>query len=198
MNEFLKLKELKTLLIDDNVIIRDTMQMIFTQKECFLDVYETAEEGLEALEKENFDIIICDFQLPGINGVEFFKRTLVSHPDAIKILISGYGNEGTISEAFDIGVHAFIRKPFSLIAFLEKLSPYVEKRHGLDSQSRERPATEAESENQNLTQTGDKSVNSSRLSKATLAINLMSCITPDSEKKTAANLNRYRLNQVTA
>jgi len=145
MNQFLKLKDLKTLLIDDNVIIRDTMQMFFTQKKCLLKTCETAEEGLQALEEERYDILICDFQLPGIDGVEFFKRAVASHPDTIKILISGYVNESAISEAFDIGVHAFIRKPFSLMAFFEQLIPYIDKRHDRDSQSRD--TTEAEPEN---------------------------------------------------
>ncbi len=135
MNQFLKLKNLKTLLIDDNIFIRDTMQMCFNQKNCLLKTCETAEEGLEALEKDHFEILICDYQLPGINGVEFFKRAVASHPDTIKILISGYVNESAISEAFDIGVHAFIRKPFSLVDFFEKLIPYVEKWHDQGSQS---------------------------------------------------------------
>ena len=150
MNQFLKLKDLKTLLIDDNVIIRDTMQMFFTQKQCLLTTCETAEEGLHALEKEQYDILICDFQLPGIDGVEFFKRAVASHPDTIKILISGYVNEAAISEAFDVGVHAFIRKPFSLMAFFEQLIPYVDKRNDRDSQSRD--TSTAEPENQSHSQ----------------------------------------------
>ncbi len=115
-----------------------------------LKTFETAEEGLQALERERFDIIISDFQLPGINGVEFFKRVMVTHPDTIKILISGYGNECTISEAFEIGVDAFIKKPFSLTAFIEKLLPHVEKRHDRKSQSNDTASTETEPENQNL------------------------------------------------
>jgi len=148
MNQFLKLKNLKTLLIDDNVIVRDTMQMIFTQKGCLLKAYETAEEGLQALGKERFDIIISDFQLPGIDGVEFFKGAIRSHPDTVRILISGYGNQSIVSEALEIGVHAFIKKPFSLTTFLEQLMPYVEKQHERISQSRDTAETGAEPENQ--------------------------------------------------
>jgi DNA-binding NtrC family response regulator len=157
MQQFLKLKNLKTLLIDDNVIIRDTMQMLFAQKRCLLKTCETAEDGLQALEAEHFDIIICDYQLPGIDGVKFFKRAVVSHPDTIKILISGFVNEGAISEAFDIGVHAFIRKPFSLMAFFEQLIPLVEKHQNRDPQNRDTSETEAATGNQYQTKvTGKK------------------------------------------
>ena len=143
MNQFLKLKNLKTLLIDDNVIIRDTMKMVFAQKGCLLKACETAEEGLQALEKERYDIIISDLQLTRHRWCGIFQTGNGSHPDTVRILISGYGDQCTISEAFEIGVHAFIKKPFSLTVFLEQLMPHVEKHHDRDSQNRDTAGTEA-------------------------------------------------------
>ncbi len=195
MKQFLKLKSLKTLLIDDNAEIRDTMKMIFTKKECLLKTFETAEEGLRALERERFDIIICDFQLPGINGVEFFRRVMASHPDAIKILISGYGSDSTVSEAFKIGVHAFINKPFPT-AFLERLMPYVEKRDDLESQSRDTAEIEAEPENQNQARpTGHKS-KGPRRTRAKHDMRPLSYLPPDSTEKRTLSDRRYYSNQV--
>ena len=181
MNQFLKLKKLKTLLIDDNAIVRDTLQTIFAQKGCSLKAYETAEKGLQALEKERFDVIISDLKLPGIDGVEFFKRAMCSHPDSVRILISGYGDQSTVSEAFEIGVHAFIRKPFSLTIFLEQLMPYVEKYHERISQIRDSTRTGAALGNTDQARSADHNIDGSRFSKATLAINLMSCLSPVSK-----------------
>ena len=82
---------------------------------------------MDALETEHFDVIICDFRLPGINGMEFFKQAIQTHPDTIRVLISGYGNEETIAEAFDVGVHEFMKKPFSLISFVDRLIPHIDK-----------------------------------------------------------------------
>ncbi len=127
MDSFKKLAGIKTLLIDDNKIIRDTLTMVFAYKKCFIKAVTTAEAGLRALERERFDIIICDFRLPGINGVEFFQQAIQSHPDTVRVLISGYGNEETIAEAFEVGVHEFMKKPFSLIEFVERLIPHVDK-----------------------------------------------------------------------
>ena len=158
MNEFLILKSLKTLLIDDNVIVRDTMQMIFAQKECLIKACETAEEGLQALEEEWFDIIISDLQLPGIDGVEFFKRAMRSQPDTVRILISGYGNQRAVSEAFEIGVHAFIKKPFSLTTFLDQVMPYIEKHHARITQNQESAHPGAKLENSNHAQTAGNKI----------------------------------------
>ena len=127
MDSFKKMAGLKTLLIDDNEIIRDTLTMFFAFKECFIKSVASAEEGLRALEGERYDIVICDFRLPGINGVEFFKQAIESHPDIVKILISGYGNEEIIAEAIEVGVHEFLKKPFSMKAFVEQLIPHVDK-----------------------------------------------------------------------
>ena len=196
MNQFLKLQNLKTLLIDDNVVVRDTLRTIFAQKGCPLKAYETAEEGLQALENERFDIIISDLQLPGIDGVEFFKRAMRSHPDTVRILISGYGDQSTISEAFEIGVHAFIKKPFSLTIFLEQVMPYVEKHHARISQNRDSARTGAALENPDQAQITHHKINGSRHSKAMYTINLMACLPPDS-KKMATKDSRYRPSQVT-
>lgn len=127
MDSFRKLAGVKTLLIDDNKIVRDTLTMFFANKKCFIKAVATAEAGLRALEREHFDVIICDFRLPGINGIEFFKQAIQTHPDTIRVLISGYGNEETIAEAFDVGVHEFLKKPFSLISFVDRLIPHIDK-----------------------------------------------------------------------
>ena len=127
MDLFRKLTGLKTLLIDDNEIVRDTLAMVFAYKKCFIKAVATAEEGLRALEEEGFDIIICDFSLPGINGAEFFRRVMAAYPDTVKVLISGYADENTVAQALEMGVDAFLKKPFSLFALLEQLAPLAEK-----------------------------------------------------------------------
>jgi DNA-binding NtrC family response regulator len=127
MDAFKKLAGLKTLLIDDNEIIRDTLTMVFAYKKCAIKAVATAEEGLATLRRERFDIIICDFGLPGINGAEFFRRVMASYPNTVKVLISGFAREDEVVEALEMGVGAFIKKPFSLIVLLEQLTPLVDK-----------------------------------------------------------------------
>ena len=112
MDLFRKLTGLKTLLIDDNEIVRDTLAMVFAYKKCFIKAVATAEEGLRALEEEGFDIIICDFSLPGINGAEFFRRVMAAYPDTVKVLISGYAVENTVVQALETGVDAFLKSLF--------------------------------------------------------------------------------------
>ena len=121
MKSFGKLKNLKTLLVDDDEMIRDALAVAFKNKGCCLKVYENAEKGLQALEEERFDIIICDFKLPGMDGLEFFKLVGNYQSHILKILISGYGDKELNSKSSRIGVHAFIQKPFLVKQLIDSL-----------------------------------------------------------------------------
>ena len=60
MNSFNELKKFKTLLVDDDELIRDSLKIAFSAKGCAMRVAESAEEGLQAIREEKFDIIISD------------------------------------------------------------------------------------------------------------------------------------------
>ena len=138
MDPFRKLIKLKTLLVDDDELIRDAFSLVFMNKGCFLKVTETAEEGLRALEEESFDIIISDLKLPGIDGLEFFRHATVSQPNTVKVLITAYGDENVVSRAFGIGVHDFIEKPFSIKKLITSLAMLVEKHKRLSYKADEK------------------------------------------------------------
>jgi DNA-binding NtrC family response regulator len=114
MNPFNELKDFKTLLVDDDEFIRDSLKIAFTTKGCSIRVAETAEQGLQAIKEEQFDIIISDFRLPGMNGLDFLKLAAVTQPQSVNILITAYRDEYSFSEAIRIGVTEFIEKPFSV------------------------------------------------------------------------------------
>ena len=122
MNPFNELKQVKTLLVDDDELIRDSLSMAFKNKGCSMRVAGTAEEGLQAVNQEKFDIIISDFRLPGMNGLEFLKLATINHPDTVNILITAYRDEYLFTEAVRIGVTEFIDKPFSVKALAELLA----------------------------------------------------------------------------
>jgi DNA-binding NtrC family response regulator len=128
MNPFNQLKQVKTLLVDDDEFIRDSLKIAFATKGCSMRVAETAEEGLQAIKEERFDIIISDFRLPGMNGLDFLKLATVTHPQAVNILITAYRDEYLFSEAVRLGITEFIDKPFSVKALVELLAVSLRRR----------------------------------------------------------------------
>ena len=128
MNPFKELKLVKTLLVDDDELIRDSLKIAFATKGCSMRVAETAEEGLQAIKEERFDIIISDFRLPGMNGLDFLKLATMTHPEAVNILITAYRDEYLFTEAIRMGVTEFIDKPFSVKALAELLAISLKRR----------------------------------------------------------------------
>ena len=74
MNLFTKLKKMDLLLIDDDEWIRDSLTLYFESEGCRITALETAEEGLNIIKQKQFDIIITDYRLPGMNGLEVIRR----------------------------------------------------------------------------------------------------------------------------
>lgn len=113
MDIFSKLRNMKILLIDDDEWIRDSLSIFFEAEGCRIVSVETAEEGLEALRSQSYDIIITDYKLPGMDGIEFLKQIQSSQQNAKKIMITAYKSEAVIQEAKKAGVQHLIAKPFT-------------------------------------------------------------------------------------
>jgi len=128
MNLFTKLKEMKILLIDDDEWIRDSLSLFFESEGCHITALETAEEGMEELKNHIYDIIIVDYKLPGMDGLEFLKLVKASHPQAMTILTTAYGTKDIFLAARSIGIKDFIDKPFTTQTIEESLTRLMEVR----------------------------------------------------------------------
>ena len=121
-----KIEDNKILLIDDDEWIRGSLLLFFKGENCYCDVVETAEEGLELLKSRTYNIILVDYRLPGMNGVDFLRQIRSSQPGVVKILITAYGSEKIFSEAKAAGVNECIEKPLTVDSLEQSLSRLVE------------------------------------------------------------------------
>ena len=128
MDLFARLQGMKVLLVEDDQWIRDSLRRFFANENCALMAVETGEDGLEIIKDNACDIIITDYRLPGMDGLEFLKRAQGINAQVKKILLTAYMTEAVISEAFRLGVHEFIEKPFSTEDLEEALSRILEKK----------------------------------------------------------------------
>jgi FixJ family two-component response regulator len=113
MNIFDKLRKLNMLLIDDDEWVRDSLRLFFESEGCKITALETAEEGLDLIRQQYFDIIIVDFRLPGMDGIEFINRLPKRQANSLKILITAYGDKEVLSRVKKAGIQEFIAKPFT-------------------------------------------------------------------------------------
>ena len=128
MDLFSKLKNMKILIIDDDEWIRDSLRIFFEAEGCHVVVLETAEEGLAELKYQTYDLIIVDYKLPGLDGLEFLKRIQDDHSDVMKVLITAYRTKSVISEARKLMIQGFIEKPFTAESLTDSLAHLIEMR----------------------------------------------------------------------
>ena len=81
---------------------------------------------MQILDRQRFDIIIADYRLPGMDGIQFFERILLPHPDVVKILITAYPTDTVSCQARQAGVQRVISKPFTSSELLECLTALMD------------------------------------------------------------------------
>jgi two-component system chemotaxis response regulator CheY len=114
------LKSLHILVIDDEDFIRRLIARVLYELE-INNVIE-ARDGSEALTfvkqaPAGFDAIICDLEMPKMNGIEFVRQLRadadVSKSQTPILILTGHSMEGKIKEVVELGIHGFLAKPVS-------------------------------------------------------------------------------------
>ncbi|MGN2392149.1 sigma-54-dependent transcriptional regulator [Pelomicrobium sp. G1] len=100
------------LVVDDEAQVRASLTRCLEEDYRVLTA-ASAREALEILNREEVDLVLCDQRMPDMTGVEFFREARVSHPEVIRVLITGYTDPddiiGSINEA---AIYQFVSKPW--------------------------------------------------------------------------------------
>jgi CheY-like chemotaxis protein len=103
----------KILLVEDDHTIRTKISHLLRREGYVVEEAGDGVQALELLETRHFDLVITDFALPRMNGLELIERLQSILPELPVILISGYTSTAT-GTALVKGRAEFLRKPFKL------------------------------------------------------------------------------------
>lgn len=106
-------KKLKVCLIDDSPIDREIEKEALRGIEDFDIEVVTAQsgpEGLDKVAKDTFDVIIVDYKMPGMTGLEFMKRLKAQNAEIPVIMATGEGDEHIAVEVMKIGAYDYVVK----------------------------------------------------------------------------------------
>lgn len=117
----------KVLIIDDEKPIRNALRDILEYEKMQVEDAATGTEGLQKLEKDKFDLILCDIKMPGIDGIEVLEKMMQQGYSAPVIMISGHGTIETAVEAVKKGAFDFIAKPLDLNRLLVTVRNALDK-----------------------------------------------------------------------
>ena len=108
----------KVLVIDDDKSARLLLERVLTRAGHKVTLVDNGEQGLSLLQKEPFDLIITDKNLPGIDGLEVLRLARVQLPRLQAIIITGFPTPETKTSAKDLGVFSYVTKPFGILDIL--------------------------------------------------------------------------------
>jgi two-component system response regulator AtoC len=98
------------LVVDDESLIRDLITTSLGRLGHKMKACKSGQEALDAYEAGRFDLVISDFKMPGMTGLEMAERLLTQDPTALIILMTAFGTIETAVKAMKVGVQDFIEK----------------------------------------------------------------------------------------
>lgn len=103
----------KILVIDDELDMLALLRMIIEDNTDYgVETTNNPSEGLKMIIQEDYDLVISDLKMPGMDAIELFDEVKEIKPDLPMIIITAYGSLETAEEAMKKGVADFITKPF--------------------------------------------------------------------------------------
>jgi response regulator RpfG family c-di-GMP phosphodiesterase len=103
------------------VVIVDDEEMVLTSLRSFLmletdydiDTYDAPAKAIEKIRETSVDLVISDYLMPGMNGIEFLLEIKKLQPYATRILLTGYADkENAIKAINEVGLYQYIEKPW--------------------------------------------------------------------------------------
>ena len=114
-------EKLRILIVDDNPIILDVLKKGLLRRKHHCVLVLNAEEALNELKSDSFDIMITDIVMPGLDGFELTRIAKELHPEMPVIIITGHGDEKSYDRAIEAKAADFINKPFTIKELLTRM-----------------------------------------------------------------------------
>jgi len=122
-----KREDINVLIVDDEKNLTLAMRRLLSAEGYRAEVAASGEFALEAIKELPFDVILLDVNMPGMNGLETFKKLRKVSPKSKVIMITGYGKtlKALVEEARELGVHSVIDKPFKINQITEAIQEII-------------------------------------------------------------------------
>ncbi|MCP4692437.1 MAG: response regulator, partial [Desulfobacterales bacterium] len=105
-----KRKEFKILVVDDELIVRDSMKELLLEEGFTVEMAGSGREALEMLGRETYNLMLTDIKMPEMDGVELLEKAMEIAPDLSTLMMTAYATVETAVEAMKIGALDYLIK----------------------------------------------------------------------------------------
>jgi two-component system response regulator PilR (NtrC family) len=116
------------LVVDDELSMRELLEYMLAKENYKVTCAESGKEAIARLEKDHFDLLLCDIRLGDITGLDVLRACKEHHPDNAVILISAYATTETAVEAMNEGAFDYVPKPFDKDELMATIAKALELR----------------------------------------------------------------------
>ncbi len=120
--------EAKVLLVDDEQDFLETMSNRLEMRGLKVSAVTSGEQAISEAKQQDYDAIVVDLSMPGIDGLETLKRIKADNPNAEIIMLTGHGSIQSGVEAMKLGAGDFLQKPVELSQLLDKIGEAKSKK----------------------------------------------------------------------
>ncbi|MBI5057235.1 MAG: response regulator [Nitrospirae bacterium] len=103
--------EKRLIIVEDEETLCESLKRVLTREGYTVDAVNSAEDAFNMLEEKEYDLIITDIILPGLNGIKLIKRIKEKNPEQTVVVMTAYASLETAEEALSAGAYDYIVKP---------------------------------------------------------------------------------------
>lgn len=126
----------RILAVDDQRYFRELMEGLLDDEGYAVQTCASGQEALHVLEREDFDVVVTDLVMPGIDGAELVRRIKERLPEQDVVMVAGVVDVKTAVEAMKLGATDYILKPFDQAALTDSLDKILKQRKLRDEHAR--------------------------------------------------------------
>jgi len=121
------MKANKILIVDDEKNIRMTISQALEDMDVEIETAVSGEEALSKVKEVDFELVLLDLSMPGIDGIEVLEKLSKERPDIRIIMITAHGTIDSAVDAMKLGAVDFIQKPFTPDEIRDLVSKVIQK-----------------------------------------------------------------------
>jgi DNA-binding NtrC family response regulator len=121
MKEDKKMKGSRILLVDDEKVFTDNMTRLLTTRGYLVTAVDNGEAALQILGEKDFDVIVLDLKMPGMDGITTLKEICKLGIFTQTLILTGHGSIDTALEAIKLGAYDYLTKPCEIDDLVNKI-----------------------------------------------------------------------------
>jgi DNA-binding NtrC family response regulator len=99
---------------DEEMVLTSLRSFLLLETDYRVETFSSPQTAVSALRDKPVDLVISDYLMPGMNGIEFLLEMKAHHPFATRILLTGYADkENAIKAINEVGLYQYVEKPWN-------------------------------------------------------------------------------------